>query len=152
MPLLADYQSRYSTQIRTNVSNPQNTSPTTPDTTLEGLAATDVAARFQAECGVAYSSSTAIHVDVCCPAVFAKLQIWTGQADQSFYDKAIEAMRAVKLVLGRDRITPTTDSLLDPTKDTSGDLPFADRTQFNQLIPNAPGGTTTSDSRNTTTD
>lgn len=153
MPLLADYQNRYSLQIRINLSNPQLTTATTVDSARETNAAADAQADFEAVCGVTYSSSNTAHVTAAVPLVAAKLMVYTGQADDESYDKALRRCeRIYRLVLGRNRITPTTDSLLNPTKDTPNTLPWSDRTQFQNYIPNAPGNQTTTDNAQTTTD
>lgn len=144
--LETDVQNRYSTQFLANASNPQNTGATTLDSARLSNAVTDVQADFQLECGVAYDSTVAIHVAVCVPAVIAKLLVYTGQADQTLYDQAVERMRQARLVLGRDRISPSTDSLLSPTADTSGSLPDFDRQVFKNYVPNSPSRPKTQDS------
>lgn len=147
MTLLADYQARYSTQLRTNWSNPQNSSPTTPNTTQEGLAAADAQADFEAICGVTYSSSNATHVAAAVPLVPAKLMVYTGQSDETVYEKTLDRCnKYYRLVLGRNRILPTTNSTLTPSTETSGSKPWGDISQFNNLIGNAPGGNTVTDS------
>lgn len=139
MSLLLDYQSRYSLQLRTGLSNPQSSSPTTPDTTRETLAAADAEADFAAICGVVYSSSVPTHVAAGVPLVVAKLQVYTGQADETYYTAALDrCQKYYRLVLGRNRIQPTTDSLLTPTQDTLGGLPDSDRSRFSRYIGNPP--------------
>ena len=139
MTLLADYQSRYSTQIRTNVSNPQDSSPTTPDTAQETLAAADAQADFEAICGVVYSSDNPTHVSAGVPLVFAKLQVYTGHADETYYSAALDRChKHYRLVLGRNRISPSTNSTLSPTTETAGDTPAFDRGIFKNYIGNAP--------------
>lgn len=155
MTLLADYQARYSTQIRTNLSNPQNSSPTTPNATNETNAAADAQADFEAVCGVAYSSSVTTHVAAAVPLVVAKLQVYTGQADDTYYDAALKRCQDIyRLVLGRNRISPSTDSTLTPTTERAGDKPAFDKSQFKRFIGNAPGRNTNTDSgqNQTTTD
>lgn len=141
MTLLSDYQARYSDQLRTNWSNPQDSAPTTPDTAAETLAAADAQADFEAICGSAYVSTNATHVSAGVPLVVAKLQVYTGQADETYYDKALDRCRNIyRLVLGRNRIVPTTDSTLKPTTDQANQLPWSDRQNFIDYIGNAPDG------------
>lgn len=155
MTLLADYQARYSTQIRTNLSNPQSSGATTPNTTQETYAAADAQADFEAICGVTYSSSVTTHVAAAVPLVVAKLMVYTAQADETYYDAALNRCKDIyRLVLGRNRITPQSDSALTPTTDRAGDKPAMDRSQFKRFIGNAPGRNANIDSgvNQTTTD
>lgn len=155
MTLLADYQARYSIQIRTNLSNPQNTPATTPNVTNETNAAADAQADFEAICGVVYNSSVALHVAAAVPLVAAKLQVYTGHAEEGYYTSALDrCQKYYRLVLGRNRIQPTTDSMLTPTTDRAGDRPQFDRSQFRNFIGNAPGRNSNTDSGadRTTTD
>src|SRR3990167_4121506 len=141
MTLLSDYQARYSTQLLTNWSNPQDSTPTTPDTTQEGYAADAAQADFEAVCGVTYSSSNATHVSAAVPLVAAKLQVFTGHASEEYYDNAIKRCKEIyRLVLGRDRIMPTTNSTLSPTAEEAGSKPSFDSSIFNRYVGGAPGG------------
>jgi len=147
MTLLADYQARYSTQVRVNASNPQSSAATTVDSTRETNAAADAQADFEAICGVTYSSSNTIHVSAGVPLVFHKLLVYTAQADQAQYDAQLKRLETYyRLVLGRNRITPTTDSTLTPSTETAGSKPWADLSQMQKFIGNAPGGSTVTDS------
>lgn len=142
MTLLADYQARFSLQLRTGWSNPQLSGATSPDATHEALAAADAQADFEVICGVVYSSSNTVHVAAACPLVAAKLQVYTGHADESYYTAALDrCTKYYRLVLGRNRIQPTTDSLLTPTTDTPGAKPDFDRGQFSRYTGNPPNQT-----------
>lgn len=147
MALLADYQARFAVQLRTNVSNPQVTTASVPNTTLEGLAASDVTGRFQAICGVVYDSTNASIVDACCQAVYVKLQVWTGQVDPSAYEAITAYFETLKLTLGRDRLTPQTDSQLTVTPEPTGAPVAADWTKVQKYVPAqwSPGGSPTAD-------
>lgn len=141
MTLLADYQNRHSTQLRTNWSNPQTSGATTPNTGQETYAAADAQADFEAICGVTYDSANATHVSAGVPLVVAKLQVYTGQASEEYYDNALKRCREIyRLVLGRNRITPTTNSTLNPTAEDAGSKPAFDRSIFQRYVGNAPGG------------
>src|SRR5574341_798757 len=141
MSLLTSYEARYSTQLRRNWSNPQNSAATTPNTTNETNAATDAEADFEAVCGVDYSDSNATHVAAAVPLVASKLMVYMGHADETYYEKALErCMKYYRLVLGRNRIPPTTNSPLSPTEESSGSKPASDISVFDSYIGNAPGG------------
>lgn len=148
MTLLADFQNRYSSQIRINASNPQLTSATTVDSTREAYAAADAQADFEAICGESYSSSNTVHVSAGVPLVLLKLLLYTGQTTQADYDKQLERLNEwYRLVLGRNRITPTTNSLLNPTQDVPNSLPWSDSTVFDRFIGNSPSGASSSNPR-----
>lgn len=141
MSLLTSYQARHSTQQRTEWSNPQNSSATSPNTTLEGLAATDASADFQVLCGISYDDTVAIHVAAAVPLVIGRLKLYNGQSTDEQYEKIMNRMEKwYRLVLGRNRITPQSDSTLSPTTETSGGKPFADLGIWTKAIPGAPGG------------
>ena len=146
MTLLSDYQARFSTQSRVSASNPQSSSPTTVDLTRETNAAADAQADFEAICGVAYSSSNTVHVAAGVLLVFYRLLLYTGQSSQEAYDKQLDRLEKwYRLVLGRNRILPTTNSTLTPSTEEFGALPWGDPIQFDKIIGNAPGGNTTTD-------
>jgi hypothetical protein len=137
---LSAYQARFSTQLRTNWSRPQNSSATTPDTTLEGLADTDVVGEFKKR-GITPDSTDDTHVTTAMSGVIARLMFYTqcpgwGEAWGSFKDD----LELLAQTTSRDRIMPTTDSLLSPTPDTSGALPIFDRDNFQNYQTNPPDG------------
>src|SRR3990167_9236938 len=146
MTLLADYQARYSTQQRTEWSNAQNSGATTPNTTQEGLAAADGQADFEAICGITYASTNATHVAAGVPLMVERLKLYTGQSSQELYDKLLDRMeKRYRLVLGRNRVPPTTDSGVVPTTEPANARPRRDLSQFGRYIGNAPGGPTVTD-------
>lgn len=122
------------------MSNPGATTATTPNTTLEGLAASDVTGRFQTICGVAYDSTQAAHVDPCINLMILKLQVWTGQVEPSVYDNAAEYLDTLKMTLGRDRLTPYTDSTKTRTPDPANATVDTDWTKSIGIVPTLPGG------------
>lgn len=151
MALTDEVQARYSTQILRNASNPQNSTATSIDTTRLGYAVTDVQAEFKKR-GITYDNSIDTHVTTAVPGVFARLLVLTGQdGGREQWSAFTDDLKLLTETTSRDRIVPTTDSLLDPTKDRVGDLPWSDRKQFGNFIPGAPGGTTTTDSPQNTT-
>lgn len=137
---LSAYQARFSTQLRTNWSNPQNSSATTPSTTLETLADTDVVGEFKKR-GITPDSTLDTHVTTAMSGIIARLMFYTqcpgwGEAWGSFKDD----VELLAQTTSRDRIMPTTDSLLVPTQDTAGDLPVFDRDNFQNYQSNPPNG------------
>mgnify|MGYP001600840662 CR=1 FL=1 len=137
---LTAYQARFSTQLRTNWSRPQNSTATTPDTALETLADTDVVGEFKKR-GITQDSTDDRHTTTAMSGIIGRLMFYTqspgwGEAWGSFKDD-------VKLLAestSRDRIMPTTDSLLVPSSDVPGGLPVFDRDNFQNYETNPPTG------------
>ena len=137
---LTAYQARFSTQLRTNWSNPQNSTATTPNTTLETLADTDVVGEFKKR-GITADSTVDTHVTTAMSGMIARLMFYTqcpgwGEAWGSFKDD----LQLLAETTSRNRIMPTTDSLLSPTLDTAGALPAFDRDNFQNYQSNPPNG------------
>lgn len=135
---LSAYQSRFSTQLRTNWSRPQDSSSTTPDTTLETLADTDVVGEFKKR-GITTDATDDRQVTTAMSGIIARLMFYTqapgwGEAWGSFK----EDLALLAETGPRDRIVPATDSLLSPSEDTSGALPVFDREQFGRYATGAP--------------
>lgn len=135
---LSAYQARFSTQLRTNWSRPQNSTATTPDTTLETLADTDVVGEFKKR-GITPDNTLDTHVTTAMSGIIGRLMFYTqspgwGEAWGSFKDD----LELLAETTSRDRITPTTDSLLSPSTDVIGALPDFDRDQFKGYVPGAP--------------
>lgn len=137
---LSSYQARFSTQLRTNWSRPQNSTATTPDTTLETLADTDVVGEFKKR-GIAVDATDDRHVTTAMSGIIGRLMFYTqspgwGEAWGSFKDD----VKLLAETTSKNRIMPTTDSLLSPTLDTSGALPVFDRDNFQNYQTNPPNG------------
>jgi hypothetical protein len=137
---LSDYQVRVNNELRTNFSNPQQSTATTPNVALETLAASDVTGRFQTICCVVYDSTQSAHVDACINLMMLKLQSWTGQIQPSEYEAAAEYLDTLKDTLGHDRLTPYTDSTKTRTPDPQGATVDTDWTKSIHIIPTLPGG------------
>lgn len=137
---MADYILRVNVQLRTNFSNPGSSLATTPNAALEALAASDVTGRFQTMCGVVYDSTQPAHVDACINLVMLKLQCWTGQITTADYETAAEYLDTLKDTLGRDRLTPYTDSTKTRTPDPQGATVDTDWTKSIHIVPTLPGG------------
>jgi len=126
------------------LTNPGTQSAAAIDTTILGLACTDVAADFEIYAGVEYDNSEARHVSVGIWGVLAKLALWSeaaGATANAIDDKWIEKLEGLAKVTGRDRIALSTSSLLTPTDEKPGTddvAPWADYTHFDDLRPDAP--------------
>jgi hypothetical protein len=140
---LSSYQSRFSTQLRTNWSNPQSSSPTTPDTALETLADTDVVGEFKKR-GITPDATDDRQVTTAVSGIIARLMFYTqspgwGEAWGSFK----EDLELLAQTGPRDRIVAATDSLLAPSTDTPNALPTFDREQFGRYATGAPNANPT---------
>ena len=137
---LTAYQARFSTQLRTNWSNPQNSSATTPNTTLEGLSDDDVVGEFKKR-GITPDNTKDTHITTSMSGIIARLMFYTqspgwGEAWGSFKDD----LELLAQTTSRDRIMPTTDSVLVPSTDTPGSVPTFDKENFQNYQTNPPDG------------
>lgn len=143
---LVSYQSRISTQLRTNWSNPQNSAATTPNTTLEGLADDDACGEFKKR-GITPDETDDRQVTTAINGIRARLMFFTGSPEwKEEWSNFQEDVKLLAESTSRDRLIPVTDSLLDPTQDTPGDIPTFDPSNFHDYIPDAPKPNTTNDS------
>jgi len=139
---LSAYQSRFSTQLRTNWSRPQNSSATTPDTTLEGLADTDVQGEFKKR-GITPDSTIDTHVTTAMSGVIARLMFYTQAPGwETAWEGFQKDVKLLAETTSRDRIVPTNDSYLAPSYDTVNALPPFDPENFQNYTPNPPTGPT----------
>src|SRR3990167_6752035 len=140
MALTDEVQSRYSSQILINVSNPQNSTSTTLDSTRLSLASTDVQAIFTKH-GLTYDNSVATHVQTGVGGVFARLSVMTGQIGaDGLWEAFLKDMKLLVETKSRARKMPKTDYLLSPTEDTAGTRPTSDRKNFYGYVSKPPGG------------
>lgn len=135
---LSTYQARFSTQLRTNWSNPQNSAATSPNTTLETLSDTDVVGEFKKR-GITPDSTDDRHVTTAMSGIIGRLMFYTqspgwGEVWGSFKDD----LELLAESTSRDRVTPTTNSLLSPSADTINALPDYDKDNFKGYVPGAP--------------
>ena len=139
MSFLTEYQNRYSTQIRTNVSNPQNTAATTPDTSREAEADTDVKAEFKMR-GITPDEDDDRHITVAVRGIYAFLCTYTGQmnADElmtRFYDH----LDLLRETTSRDRIQAVSNSNLKASEDENNALPASDKDRLRGYVPKTHG-------------
>lgn len=146
MALADEVTARYPEPRLRQLTNGGTESASSINTTTLGYAATDVQADFKTYCGVAYDNSDARHVAVAVEGVIAKLY-QRGEAPGSkanaLHDAYIERLTALAKVTGRDRLKPTTKSVLTPTseqQDSSQTVrpSFDDFGDFDRLIPDPP--------------
>lgn len=144
MSLTLNVQNRYGTQFLVNLTNPTDPSSTTIDTTRLSNACTDTESDLKIYCGVVYNDNDARHVSVAVDGVVAKLAVRTGTGGnyaRSQHEEYISRLRDLALVTGRDRVSPKTDSVLQPSPEQTGNevvRPEFDWRRFTDLIPGAP--------------
>lgn len=143
MALTDEVQARYSSQVLINASNPQNSGQTALDSTRLSYASTDVQAEFS-KMGMTFTLTDAKHVATAVPGVYARLLVLTGQGGMSEWRAFIKDLIHLSKTDARDRIKPSTDSLLNPTTDTLGAKPASDKKDFYGFVPKAPSGSPTS--------
>lgn len=147
MALEDDVEDRYSAQILIEASNPQDESTNTLDATRLAKASRDVEAYFKILVGVVYDSTVDTHVAVAVEGVLLRLHVMTGRASVDEWETFKNTtLLQLAQITGRDRMVPSTDSLLTATPDTIGDLPAADRKNLRGYLPNAANNSTTDDS------
>ena len=144
MSLSTEVIARYPTGRLRQLTNQGDQSATTTDTTVLGLAATDVQADFEIVAGIVYDGTEARHVSVAVEGVIAKLRVRSeaagGGADTS-HDRYIERLQGLAKVTGRDRIIPKTSSILTPTSEqleSETVRPSFDHPNFDDVIPRPP--------------
>jgi len=144
MTLATEVQARYPATRLVQLTNPGDESGTTLDATILGYAATDVQADFEIYAGVEYDGTDARHVSVAVEGVMAKLYQRTetpGSKADKLHDQYIERVRSLGKVTGRNRVTPTSSSVLTPTSEREGTetvRPDSDRPDFEDYVANAP--------------
>lgn len=113
-----------------------DTTSTTADETLLGLACTDVEACLLAYAGVTYDDSTPKHVAIAVPGVVLLLEQWKGPTADHFATRWNSWMELVRSL--RPRVSPTTSSELTPTEevvDSAVVPPDFDDSVFDDICP-----------------
>lgn len=143
MGLADEFKNRVSLTRQVTLTNPDKPEATIVDSARLALAVLDVQADFEIYCGVVYSDTEARHVSVGVEGVEFKLMMRMIGADPDAIRKAwIDRLQALARVTGRNRIVPTTDSVLTPSSEQKGTDPVRpdfDRERFDQFVPGAPG-------------
>ena len=116
MALTDEVTSRYSAKRLQQLTNPGAPEGTgSIDTTRLGLAATDIEAEFETYCGVEYDGSEAQHVSVAVEGVIALLKKRLEHPDTGDWDDWLGRANSLSLVTGRDKVSPSTKSTIDPS-------------------------------------
>ena len=148
MSLLSNTQSRYNTQFLIGLTNPNNRSAATLNTSAGepfDLACDDVEADFEMVCGVVYADDDKRHVSVAVEGVIAKLSMRMNQAgdrSKALVDSYMEKLERLAMVTGRNRLLPLSKSPLTPSEEApegGGKVrPSFDGSRFWRLKPNGP--------------
>ena len=116
MSLSSQVTGRYSTQRIRQLTNPDNPSASSSDTTRLNYACADVTGDFITYAGLTYDDTDAQHVSVGVEGVIALLTVRMGtkggEALVEAYRKRLEQLR---LTTSGDRIDPGTNTMLTPT-------------------------------------
>lgn len=129
---------RISTQRLVELTNPQDRSATSIDTTRLGFAAQDAAAEFQVRTGVSYDDTNAVHILACVQGVIYHLHLFAGQsktATRQAKDLWDEMLEKVKSVTGNNRILPTDNSNLTPSREDLSGGPVEPKFDRNKMDP-----------------
>lgn len=135
---------RYDLQTLTSLTNRNNRNTTSILTVDLDVAAKDVEADFKIYAGLDFDETVDTHVTVAVECVVSKLIARSPQGfsrAQVLEDRCIERMQALALVTSQDKITPTTKSEIQPTREKQSGiklLPEFDFTRFKGVTPNAP--------------
>lgn len=135
---------RYGTQGLVELTNPGDTSATTADTDRLGYACTDAAADLEIYAGVAYDETDARIVAVAVEGAVYHLRrkLRPGDpANAQLRKEWLEQLEGLGRVTGRNRISPRTNSLLDPTRERADGRvrPDFDRAQLEHMQLRPPG-------------
>lgn len=117
MALADEIIARYSAARLAEWTNPDAPNASSYDATRLSKACTDATAKFLTHVGIAFDVTVAQHVEAAIPGVRAYLLVYL---DQDGGEKAIDRwidnrLKPLARVTARDRLSPTTTSLLQPT-------------------------------------
>lgn len=145
MTLVTNTTARISNQRLVELTNPKDRAATGVDAAILALAATDTEAEWQVHAGVLYDDTDAVHVAACVHGVIYYLLTYKGlftdewtQAETRWQTMLTNAART----LGRNKISPTTNSVLVPSSEKIGNetvKPDFDRRNFGDYVPGPPG-------------
>ena len=131
MALIDDIKARYSDQRLTNLTNPGVKGATSVNDPTLNLAITDVTSDFSLS-GILLDDSNADHVRVAFLGVLHVLRTYGGISDDEGQKRYKERLNELKAVSVRQRIAPTTKSVLDPSAEQTGNRP--PRPRFDQKV------------------
>lgn len=118
MALADEVVARYPAGVLANLTNPGSPGSTSYSATRLGYACSDVEALFKIHAGQTFALTDARHVQVACECVILQLRKGLGATDEAKLDEAQQKkLRALAMVTGRDKVTPTTTCTLTPASD-----------------------------------
>jgi len=143
MALADEVTARYGDQFLVNLTNPFDEEPTTVDTTRLAKAVLDVIADFKTYASVEYDNDEDQHVSLACEGVIVKLMVRCGElkpeAEKAWRKEDLK--EGLALVTGRDRLLPTTNSILQTSSEARGSMPVRadfDRERWDKFVPGEP--------------
>lgn len=141
MSLAGNVQTRIPTRRLRELTNANDHSASSTNTTILGLACDDVEEYFAEYCGVAYDDTNTHHVAVAVQGVVALLKAWASDNETS-WEKWITRAEHAALTLGRDRFAPSSSSTLTPSDEGGEDgtevRPALDSEAFDGYKPGMP--------------
>lgn len=143
MSLTTEVQDRYGAQVLINLTNPEDEEPTAINTTKFGKAADDVEADFKTYAGIVYDGTDDRHVSLACEGVMIKLMVRAGdmkpKEEKAWREEDLK--QGLALVTSRDRLLPTSGSILSTSSEQVGDEKIYgdfDRRKFRRVVPEDP--------------
>ncbi len=139
MPLATHVTNRYSSTLLIPLTNANDKSATTVDTTVLGYAVDDVGGDFEIVLGRAYEDAESRDVSVAVEGVVAKLMMRTGnnaQISKDLHDQYLQRLRQL-----RKKLIPKSSNLRTPTSDLRGKgsrKPTFDELLFDNVVPEQP--------------
>lgn len=147
MSLSDDIIARVPKQVLVEHTNQRDAAAKAINTSFLGQVATDIQTWFETYAQESYSSSVAIHVQVCIRGAMSLMRDFGGHtfgASAEWWEKFEAACKAVKATRSRARLTPKNDSDLTPSDENTGTdemRPWADDRYFDGMTLER-GGTT----------
>lgn len=141
--LATAWQARLSTQQQINLTNPDVESATTVNAAVLAAAETDASNTFFFRTGIAFDSTNAEHLTVGVLGVTYFLYSYRGMPKSAAAEAAREEWERITGSFARTRgaltwQSPKTDSLLVPSGDDPGALPYFDRRVIGDMKPLQP--------------
>lgn len=147
MSLSSNVQGRYQTRRLVALTNPEDRTGTTIDTTRLNYACADAEAEFQRRTATEYDDTEAAHVDVCVELVVLKLMERGGgsiEATERQRQRVEQQFDSLARVTGRDRPSPAgTGENIDVRREgTTGTTAYNrfDRRNLAGWLPRSPSG------------
>jgi hypothetical protein len=141
--LATAWQARLSLQQQYNLTNPDVESATTVNATVLAAAETDASNRFFHRTGVTFDSTNSEHLTIGVAGVTYYLYTYRGLPKSAAAEAAREDWEKATAEFARTRgsltwNSPQTDSLLSPSRDDAGALPYFDKNVIGGLRPRSP--------------